>query len=257
MQTSLNQKRRALLIDLLQEEYCQEWHVRELSRQFARNDYVRLPDLFSPTAFEIIREEAIRLGDQATPRDFIMPGVETPRRMSTISGEHILSESELLWSLYANHALRSLLAGIAGGAMYPCLHPSEFMVINYLFNSGATHGWHLDDPAYALIVVFEAPPEEKGGSVELIPDWHQYCRHVGRSPNENVEDTVALAQEARLVQSRYHAPGDAYLLRADTSLHRVTALKDPAHRRIALNLGFESTPNPRYGGSADLLYGDS
>lgn len=188
------------------------------------------------------------------PRELIMEGYETPRKMSALGGKRILEESPFLWMLYSHYDLRNVIRNIVGVEIYPCRHRKEFMVGNYLASSGSTHGWHLDDPAFALIVIFETPPVELGGSVELIPGWLEYCEDSGVSPEENVQPLVSRASEADLLKTKPHVSGDLYLLRADKSMHRVTGLLKDGVRRAALNLGFETTPRPEYGLTASILY---
>ena len=131
------------------------------------------------------------------------------------------------------------------------------MVANFLLSPGATHGWHLDDPAYAFILVLESSPAEDGGSIEFIQNWQEFCKDSGSLSKEKVAPLVERAREANLVQVRHHLSGDAYLLRADRCLHQVTALRREGARRFALNLAFEATPHPIYGNTANRLYGDN
>ena len=49
----------------------------------------------------------------------------------------------------------SAIARVAGEPVYPCNHLEELIVCIFLLSPGSTHGWHLDDPPYALILVLE------------------------------------------------------------------------------------------------------
>ena len=249
--------KRSLMMHLLSEPYS-ERHLRyELQQEFARNDYVKLPGLIASEAFAHIRSEIEYLRQFATKRSFIMEEYETPREMHTLGGMKILKESPTIWSLYCHNELRSLIQSIAGTEIYSCLHPNEFMVANFLLSPGATHGWHLDDPAYAFILVLESSPAEDGGSIEFIQNWQEFCKDSGSLSREKVEPLVERARAANLVQVRHHLSGDAYLLRADRCLHQVTALRREGACRIALNLAFEATSHPIYGNTANRLYGDN
>ena len=166
-------------LDLLEASYREPLRLAELRQQFLQEDYVPLPDLLTPQAQALIAAEVDRLQEMAKDRDFRMAGYDTPRLMATLGGRQIYRESSTLASLYAHYELRTLVATIVGGALYPCRHPEEFMVLNYLAKSGSTHGWHLDDPAYALVIVLEAPPRGEGGLVEIIPNWTSLCRELG------------------------------------------------------------------------------
>jgi hypothetical protein len=244
-----------LLTNLLSEQYQQEELVAYLRREFALNDYVKMSNLINAAAFYLLREEIHRLQQFAKMRSFIMDGYETPRLMSTLGGRKIVEESHMLGILYPHYELIDLLRKIIGEEVYPCLHPNEIMVANFLLSLGATHGWHLDDPAYALILIFEAPSEMDGGLLEFIPGWRKLCSSQGRSHEEKVAPLVEHSRGANLVQVRHHVSGDAYLLRADQCLHQVTALSAKGVSRIALNLAYEATRNPRYGRTANMLYG--
>jgi hypothetical protein len=183
-----------------------------------------------------------------------MHGVETPRELSTVGGSVIASKFPRWLALYAHHQIVKLLTVLTGGPIYACQHEEEFIVANFLNRQHGTHGWHLDDPAYALIVFFEAPPEGLGGSLEFITNWHAFCERRGADPETNVVPLVGQAREEDLILSRHHARGDAYLLRADKCLHRVTELKDAAFRRAAINMAYQQFPFQVYGESANALY---
>ena len=248
--------RRQIIMNLLSERYQHDWLHAELRREFLRKDYVHLPGLFSKGGFGLLQAETERLKGFTQQKDFVMSGPETPRIMSVLGGNGILENSSLLWSLYSHYDLRNLIQGIVGAPIYPCKHPNEFMVINYLLAPGAIHGWHLDDPAYALVIIIDAPKAEYGGLTEFVPDWKEYCDYLGVSAEENVGSTIQQARADNRVRVKHHAPSDAYLLRADNALHQVTELKKEGVQRVIINLGFENTPDPKYGHTASDLYGD-
>lgn len=227
----------------------------DMREQFARSGYVRLSGFFSTEALALYKSEMEDMEQIAIRRKFDMPGYLTPRSLSVLGGNLIKSQSPLLYSLYHHYALRSSIESIVGRSIYTCTHPEEFMVANFLHNSGDTHGWHLDDPSYALIIFSEVPEEGGGGEIEFIANWKDLCRRKGRKPNENILDLVSWADENGLVDRHSHNAGDAYLLRADLNLHRVTPLKRPGERRAAINLAYQATPEMIYGETADLLYG--
>jgi hypothetical protein len=246
----------SLIQGIVSEIYQQEWHLTELRREFNRKDFVRLPALLRSNVYPLLFEEVIRLKELSRARDFTMSGYNTPRVLSVVGGQQILANSAILSMLYQHYDIRTTLKQIVGAELYPCLHPNEFMVINYLTGLRSTHGWHLDDPAYALILVFEAPGPQQGGSVELIQDWHEFCRQNGENPDSNVEVGVAKARSQGLIRTEHLVAGESYILRADKCLHRVTEVVGQGGVRSAMNLGFECTPNPAYGHTASALYGD-
>ena len=227
----------------------------DMREQFASSGYVKLPRFLDHQALTVFREEMEQVEDVAIRKKFEMPGYLTPRRLSVAGGGLIRHHSPLLYSLYHHYALRKCIESIVGRPIYTCTHPEEYMVANFLHNSGDTHGWHLDDPAYALIIFAETPQEGGGGEVEFIPNWTDLCRRKQRSPDKDILDLVEWADANGLVDRHNHQSGDAYLLRADKNLHRVSPLKNVGDRRSVVNLAFQSLARVDYGNTADLLYG--
>lgn len=249
--------KRSLLNELISPVYQTESLLTELAAEFREEGYIRLAGLLSPQAFSALNSEIEEQVTAANSRNFIMEGYGTPRQLSVMGGSTLLRNTDLIWTLYAHWELRRLITRLTGSEVYSCLHPDEFMVANFLLERGDTHGWHLDDPAYALIIFFAAPAPEDGGVIEYIPHWRAFCESVGTSPEHNVDRTVELARERGLIRLKHHNTGDAYLLRADQALHRVTGLKRDGIRRIVLNLAFEASSSPVYGNTASILYGES
>ena len=229
------------------------WSTK-LHEQFAATGFVKLDGLIAHSTWAVLREEARRLEPSGRRHDFVMPGYETPRTMTTLGGRSLARSSPALAALYADTSLRAALSTIVAGPLFDCQHPDEFMVLNYLTRTGATHGWHLDDPAYALVLILEAPPNEAGGALEFIPGWHAIAADAGVAPETNVEPLVARCRTASRIERRALRPGETYLLRADRCLHRVTELNVNGARRVALNLAFECTTRPTYGHTATALY---
>lgn len=236
-------------------DYCgDERRLAELRGRFRRDSYVRLPGLLGGGAFEFVKSEVDRLESLALDRCFEMDGYKTPRVMKALGGKAIMCESPLAY-IYLHYAIRQLVEGIVGTKIYTCQHPNEYMVVNYLLSPGSTHGWHLDDPAYALVIFVESPPPGAGGHLEYVKDWPRICRDRGLPPAGEVNGMVGQLREQNLVNTESHAAGDAYLLRADECLHRVTEITAPGARRVVINIAFEDTPEPLYGLTANLLYG--
>jgi len=245
----------AEIYDLITPKSFDPNSLLDMREQFTRTGYVKLPGFFSSRTLALFKAEMEEMEQIAIRRQFDMPGYLTPRSLSVLGGKLIKSQSPLLYSLYHHYALRSCIESIVGRPIYSCTHPEEYMVANFLHNSGDTHGWHLDDPSYALIIFAEAPEKDGGGEVEFIANWKDLCRRKGRKPDENILDLISWADENGLVDRLSHGAGDAYLLRADLNLHRVTPLKRQGERRAAVNLAYQSTPEMAYGKTANLLYG--
>jgi len=229
--------------------------LRGESLAFAREGYVRLPRSAFATVFPKLQSEVARLREHAKTRDFIMPGYETLRRMSTLGGKDIRRLSPVLVDFYQNPAIRALLSNICGQEVFACHDENEWQVINWLEGPGETHGWHLDDPPLALVLFMETPPASDGGALEFINGWRQLCAVVGSEPERSATSLIERCRAAGLVTAKVHATGDAYLMRADQCLHRAAPLTAAGARRCVVNLAFELQPEVRRTGvTASLLY---
>lgn len=243
------------LYDLLEPVPFQQDQLNDMREQFARTGYVKLEGFLQKEALEVFREEMTEMEQMALRRQFEMPGYSTPRSLSVLGGNQIRDQSPLLYALYHHYAIRDRIRDIVGRQVYSCTHPEEYMVANFLHHSGDTHGWHLDDPAFALIIFAEAPGKGEGGELEYICNWKDLCRRKGHMPDEDIHDLIAWSEHNGLIDRQTHEAGDAYLLRADHNLHRVTPLTKAGVRRAAVNMAYQSSPDTLYGQTANLLYG--
>lgn len=244
------------LFDLTTTKNFEPATLADMHEEFLRNGYVKLPGFLSPAALDFLCCELQRLEAAASRRVFEMPGYQSPRNLSVLGGRAIKEQSPFLFRLYHHTALRSCVEAISGRPIFSCVHPEEFMVANFLQSSGDTHGWHLDDPPYALVIFAEAPAPGEGGEVEIIPNWTDMCRRKGRQAAQDVTDLIVWAAENSLLERLHHDPGDAYLLRADVNLHRVIPITANGARRCVLNMAFQTSPETVYADTADLLYGN-
>lgn len=242
---------------LLRGAYRTEGTLCELGAEFRRGDYVKLPQLLRPEVMAVARAALQRVEHAAVARAFQMEGYDTPRRLSTIGGERLGRLAPSLVALYRHRELRDMVAAVTGGPVFDGPNPNEAVVVNLELSVGATHGWHLDDVPYALVVHAEAPPPGGGGELEFIPDWRTVCQGLGALPEVAVEPTVAECRRRGLVRTEGHAGGDAYLLRADTSLHRVTELTAAGARRVVLVFAFETSPTVDRVAAAPNVYGEA
>ncbi len=161
----------------------------------------------------------------------------SPRHMTTVGGRIIAETSKRVPDLYADPRLLAFISGLVGATALPVPAPVERHVLNILHRRGDTHGAHTDDCPYALVIFLEAPDApEDGGLLEYVP--HASCLR---------DLTTGQARTA------HHQAGDAYLLRSDTTAHRVTPLTRSGLRRTVLNLACttpdatpHSTPSARH-----------
>lgn len=208
-------------------------------RAFADDGFVVFPGLFAGPALVSLQaalEPALR---RARRRELLMPDSDyTPRRMLTVGGDVLAAAAPRVPLLYHDPALRAALAEIAEGPLLPVPDPIENHVLNILDQIGDIHGAHVDTYAYAFNLLIEAPPPGAGGLLEFVPGSTQPADLVGPRVRR-----VPLAA------------GDAYLLRTDRNVHRVSPL-ERAGRRVLLNFAYadETTVGLR-SYSSSLLYG--
>lgn len=233
--------------------YRDPHRLKQLQAEFKRGlGFVRLPSFLSPPTLDRVRADVEMLHRIRKRRDFRMPGFDTERKMSVVGGDIIGRVCSSLLTLYGDALLHAAIATIVGRPVRQVSHKDEFMVANFLDRRSDTHGWHTDDPKYALVVICDAPEPGAGGALEFIADWAEFCAQCGSQTG--IEERVARARaQGRVHQERFDA-GDAYLLDAGANLHRVTPLLGSG-RRQALNMAFDDRAFRRYGQTAQLLYG--
>ncbi|MFI0242911.1 hypothetical protein [Streptomyces sp. NPDC016845] len=207
---------------------------------FDADGYAPLPSLLTRDGLDELRVEARRLVDRARRRDLTMACMDdSPRHMTTLGGHIIARESPLLCALYESPQLLGLVGEVAGEPPVTVPDPLERHVLNVLHRQGDTHGAHTDDYPYALVLFLEAPHTPvDGGLLQYVP----------RAGSLADLDTG----RARLA---HHRAGDAYLLRSDTTAHRVTPITRPGVRRTVLNFAYTTrAAAPRSTPSARELY---
>ncbi|MFD4559722.1 hypothetical protein ACFWP5_36320 [Streptomyces sp. NPDC058469] len=201
-----------------------------LRDRFAADGYLPLPALVPPEVLPVLDSEVRRLGKLAVRRDFAMECTDrSPRHMTTLGGHVIARESELIPQLYRDEHLLGLLGRIAGITAVPVGDPLERHVINSLHQQGDTHGAHTDDYPLALVLFTEAPADPAhGGLLEYVPHAIEL-------------DTL----QTDTARRAHHRPGDGYLLRSDTTVHRVTPLVRAGLRRTVLNFAYTTLDRQR------------
>lgn len=218
---------------LLGYENLQGVDVDATASQFEQAGYLALRGLLTPSALADLRHDAARLQARAKRRDFQMECMGgTPRHMTTLGGIEIAETAPVISALYRDPRLLATLGALVGLTFELAADPVERHVLNVLHRSGDTHGLHTDDYPLALVMFLESPSCEAG------------CGHL------EFFDVCKAGQSS----IKSHAPGDAYLLRADKFPHRVQPIHDGCLRTV-LNFayGAESIPvieTP----SASILY---
>ncbi|WP_407835214.1 hypothetical protein ACE1OC_00415 [Streptomyces sp. DSM 116496] len=206
----------------------------DLRARFVTDEFLEFPDFGPAELREQLDTEVVSLLDNhgVKRRINVARTGNTPRFMEVVGRKTIVEESETVPQTYHSQALRSFLAELTKeAAILPVPFEPEEMVISRLAEQGETHGWHWDDYSYALVWIVEAPAEEAGGSLEYIRDtaWDK--------TNPRIEEHLANGT----VERRHPATGSAYLLKADTAMHRVAPLTSEGARRVILCFSY-ATP---------------
>lgn len=238
------------------ERYNSIVNINEISKKFMVEGFVRLENFFSKEVLNTLNKDIDLFKKIKTRRDFIMPGYDTPRNLSVIGGKDIINHSSLFLRLYGDNKIKNLIGKIVNRKIHDVNHQDEFMVINFLDQTSDTHGWHLDDPDLAFVIILKAPKNAGSAEVEVINDWGKKSLLVTKDFCEKdfLSDRINKSNVA--VKKLKFSDGDAYLLHASKALHRVTPIIGN-DERIALNMAYSFSENQYYGKSATLLYGNN
>lgn len=199
--------------------------LRGLRNHFLRYGVVRIPR-FAPT--EVHRWLAHEINHLAREhgrrRDLTIADTGgTPRKMRCVRRDSIRASVP---RLYHASTLRTALGEIAGEEVLECPYGPEQYVITELSDPGDTHGWHWDDYSFALVWIIDCPPVEDGGFVQYVPhtNWDKADPRLHAQFVENPIYSMGLK------------PGDVYLMRTNTTLHRAYPIS--TGRRLVLNMAF-------------------
>jgi hypothetical protein len=219
--------------------------IRDANSRFLATGIVRLPALLSSEDCQVVLDEACGLlSAHGKRRDFTMEQTDgSPRRMRNVGGRDIVAQSPMLCELYENRHLKALISAVIGEPALTCPYEQERMVITSLHKPGDTHGWHWDDYSVALVWVLQAPPLECGGVVQCIPHtrWHRESPQILQQIVSNP------------VHTYYFSSGEAYLMQARNTLHRVHPIVKPCCERIIMNFAFATKVDADVGDSHETV----
>ncbi len=197
-----------------------------LAAQFCAETIVQIDHLLPSGLAATMQRQALRLiAGPATRRDMELAATgNTPRAYRSVGRDLIHTEHGPITAFFELNVIRSYLSEIAGEPLHKVPYEPEEYIVNSQEKSGDTHGWHWDDYTFALIWLVEAPHCMSGGRVEYIPDteWDK------EKPRECLERLIA----TREIRSRYIKSGTCYLMRANTTLHRVAPLAGDTRRTV-------------------------
>lgn len=211
--------------------------LRKAAEQFSRDGYLKfdIGELVPEQVFsEVIEESNALLSAHSIRRDVKVQSTGYSKRyMSNVTAKGIQDNGSIIPALYSSPALRALLGEIAGDELANCWDEERFL-LNKLEKEGDTHGWHWGDYPYTVIWILDAPPIEHGGILQCIPhtSWDKQ--------QPNIEQYII----DHPIRSYYHVTGQAYFLKSDTTLHRVTPMKGEV-TRIILNTCWASANDRR------------
>jgi hypothetical protein len=203
--------------------------------------HAAFPGFVSPEFFAELKADVDALLAFRRRRDFLMECMDnSPRRMNVVNGHIIEQNSRLIPALYNNPAVIEFLSGVIGEQVLPLTDDIDRYVINQLQMTSDTFGAHYDDYPISFVIILESPGIEGGGYAEMVPRAH--------SLSQLDENPIRLPLKA----------GDAYVLKTDTTAHRVAPLKQDV-LRTAINFAY-TTPSfvpPRITDSAARLYAET
>ena len=206
-------------------------HGLELHEQFEETSIIHFRQLFGASALQAIRERVCPLLKMTARKDTERGG--TPRKMNTLDAKTISQYAPDVKKFYKDTRLRKFLEGIFGEMVFLLDDAIGQFVLNVLKKKGDTHGGHLDRHPLAFNVIVQTP--KKGGLVEFVPD-------SGDAGALNSDRVKTIRLEA----------GDAYLLKADTSVHRVAPISEG--QRIALSFSYSDVHKRKLKAYAHELY---
>lgn len=190
---------------------------------FERDGVARMDCPLEPQAWAALCAEVMALKPLASRKEFRnVENGNTLRLMSTIGKAAIVeSGAQLLGALYRDRGLRDVLEAVIGGELFLIAGPDmEEYCVNWLHREGDTQGAHLDNYAYSVVLVVEAPEPGCGGLLEFFD---------------------ALGDEEPAVQIEV-AAGDCLILRANRRYHRVSPLTCPDSSRLVVGMGYADAP---------------
>lgn len=233
----LREVRASTVNDILADHWARHFTddvIAEYRRRFAAEHVVVLSGLLPPELLAAMRDEAFDIVDRfgSSHRTTFAITDGTPRNMTTVGQPVIKNEGPLIDAFYFAPELLTLTSAVFGEQVHTCPYPGEHYVISRLTNSGDTHGWHWDDYTYGIIVVLEAPDYRDGGFIQGV---------AGTSWDKDNPD-VHGALLRGVVRSYAPKAGDAYLIKTDTTMHRVYPIRGQARRTI-VNMTLASTPD--------------
>jgi hypothetical protein len=201
-----------------------------MRQSLLRDGYLKISNVVPSVVKSRVMEEArTLLAAHSKRRDLLMEVTgNSPRYLSNVRQQDIARWGEAIPAVYHSSSLIDFLSQVAHENVIANPWEFEKFTVNRLEKAGDTHGWHWGDYPYSMIWIVEAPPPEQGGVLETVP--HTYWD----KKNPRVEEHL----RRNPIQTKTHVSGDVYLLKSDTTLHRVTPMLVNG-TRIIINMAWE------------------
>ncbi len=205
--------------------------VEVARRQYSYLGHAKVSFLVPPSVKDAIATEVNAVIEAAgVRRDLEIEQTDnSPRRMRNVGQKDISEISTVIPRIYSALPLLQGMSAVANEPVHPCPWEPEQFVITCLEKDGDTHGWHWDDYTFALVWVVETPPISDGGFVQCVPGTRWDKQH----PEVNRQIVT------RPIYSLELFPGDLYLMKTNTTMHRVYPVKNG--RRKIINMSYAST----------------
>ncbi|HVE46064.1 MAG TPA: hypothetical protein VNA57_04885 [Acidimicrobiales bacterium] len=195
-----------------------------LHRSYREDDYAEISGFLPEGLWALAAGELEEAFDKhARRRDLIVrQSGNTPRRYTNIDRDVLATNTTVIPEVFRSPELYDLLEQVVGERVLPVPYVPEEFIAARLHQAGDVHGWHWDDYTWALVWIFKMPDELNGGSLE-------YIKRVPWDQDDPRTDEIVASHP---VTRRHPEVGNAYLLKADTALHRVSPLREDAERMI-------------------------
>lgn len=204
-------------------------YLNILREKFHQQGHVNITRLLDKELFKRLSAEAQKLVSQYKERrDLLMEETSfSPRKMFVVKQMYIKKYGRYIPELYHSRHIQFLISQIVSQKIYALPWEREQYLISQMANKDDTHGWHLDDYTYAVVFIIRSPKLENGGLVQCVPNvrWTKNNIFVNKILCENP------------IYTSYFGCNEAYLLKSDTTLHRVTPLERP-DSRIIINMSW-------------------
>lgn len=198
---------------------------------FEVNGFIRITEFLNFISFEQLTNEAYALLNQhKLRRSFKMKETSfTPRTMYNVKQSVIKQDGDYIPRLYHSPEIKKLIHQISRETVYDLPFEEERYLINCISEIGDTHGWHWDDYSYSIVFILKAPRLENGGLVQCIP-------HTKWSREKDAVNKILCDHP---IHTYFFKENEAYLLKSNTTMHRVMPLSQPDFR-LSINMSWAS-----------------